>query len=174
METKAQKFYAKIAGFDEAAKTVDVIVLHFGKSNENQWTPMQGCLDAFLARIAKAKKFIPACYQHDDENLIGQWRDIEIVGDTLKARCYLDDIPFVRDVVLPQLKSGTLQGASPTIAAIRDSWNPQTNIWEITEGALCEISLVGIPADLKADILSVQASINAKQKEDFEIELLTF
>jgi HK97 family phage prohead protease len=173
MELQSQKYYAKIAGFDETAKTVDVIVLHFGKENENRWVPMVGCLDDFLTRINKAKKFIPACYQHDDENLIGQWRDIEIVGDTLKARLYLDDIPFVRDVVLPQLKSGTLQGASPTIAPIRDSWNPDNGAWEILEGVLCEISLVGIPADLKADIVSVQASIKAQNKNNFEIELLT-
>lgn len=173
METAAQKYYAKIAAFDEKAKTVDVIVLHFGKPNENGWMPMVGCLDDFLARLAKAKKFIPACYQHDEENLIGQWRDIEIVGDTLKARLYLDDIPFVRDVVIPQLKSGTLQGASPTIAPIRDSYNRDSKMWEIMEGALCEISLVGLPADLKADILNVQASIKAQQKQDFEFELLT-
>lgn len=173
MEFNSQKYYAKIAGFDETAKTVDVIVLHFGKPNENRWMPMAGCLDAFLIRIAKAKKFIPACYQHDDENLIGQWRDLEVIGDTLKARLYLDDIPFVRDVVLPQLKSGTLQGASPTIAPIKDSYNQETGMWEVVEGALCEISLVGIPADLKADIISVQASIQAQKNKDFEIELLT-
>lgn len=174
METTAQKYYAKIANFDEATKTVEVIVLHFGKANENGWMPMTGCLDAFLVRINKAKKFIPACYQHDDDNLIGQWRDIEIIGDALKAKCYLDDIPFVRDVVIPQLKSGTLQGASPTIAAIRDSYNRESGMWEIIEGVLCEISLVGIPADLKADILSIQASIQAKDKNEFEFDLLTF
>jgi len=173
MEKTLQKYYAKIAAFDDTAKTVEVIVLHFGQKNENMWTPNIGCLDDFLARIAKAKKFIPACYQHDDDNLIGQWRDLEIVGDTLKATLYLDDIPFVRDVVIPQLKSGTLQGASPTIAPIKDMWNDSTKVWEIVEGVLCEISLVGIPADLKADILTVKASIAAKQKEDFEFELLT-
>lgn len=173
MEKTLQKYFAKIAEFDETTKTVEVIVLHFGKKNENMWTPMTGCLDDFLTRIAKAKKFIPACYQHDDENLIGQWRELEIVGDTLKAKLFLDDIPFVRDVVIPQLKSGTLQGASPTIAPIKDMWNDLTRTWEIVEGALCEISLVGIPADLKADIITVRASIEAKQKEDFEFELLT-
>ena len=34
MELQSQKYYAKIAGFDETAKTVDVIVLHFGKENQ--------------------------------------------------------------------------------------------------------------------------------------------
>lgn len=65
-----------------------------------------------------------------------------------------------------------MQGASPTIAPIRDSWNPDNGLWEILEGVLCEISLVGIPADLKADIISVQASIKAQNKNNFEIELL--
>ena len=173
METTAQKYYAKIAAFNENEKTVDVIVLHFGKANENSWMPLVGCLDAFLVRIAKAKKFIPVCYQHDEDNLIGQFRDWEIIGDALKGKIYLDDIPFVRDVVIPQLKSGTLQGSSPTIAPVRDSWNNEKGLWEIIEGILCEISLVGLPADLKADILSIQASIQAKNKEDFDFDLLT-
>ena len=173
MELQSQKYYAKIAGFDETAKIVNVIVLHFGKENENHWVPMVGCIDDFLVRIAKAKKFIPACYQHDDEKLIGQFRDWEIVGDVFQGKIYLDDIPFVRDVVIPQLKSGTLQGSSPTIAPINDSYNRDNGNWEIIDGAVCEISLVGLPADLKADILQVQASVSAKQKEDFDFELLT-
>jgi phage head maturation protease len=79
-------------------------------------------------------------------------------------------------VVIPQLKSGTLQGASPTIAPIKDMWNDKNGIWEIVEGALCEVSLVGIPADLRADILTVQASIKAQQKQsdDFDIEILSY
>lgn len=170
---KEQKYYGKISKFNEDERYVDSIILHFGASNENRWVPMVGCLDDFLIRIGKAKKFIPACYQHDENNLIGQWRNLEIVGDVLQGRLYLDDIPFVRDVVIPQLKSGTLQGSSPTVAPIRDSWNQDNGLWEIMEGALCEASLVGLPADLKADILQVQASIKAKQQNDFEFELLT-
>lgn len=41
------------------------------------------------------------------------------------------------------------------------------------EGVLCEISLVGLPADLKADILTIQANIQAQNKTIFEFDLLT-
>jgi HK97 family phage prohead protease len=172
----AQKYFGKVVSVNEGGKFVEAIILHFGVANENRWVAMEGSLDAFLARIAKAKKYIPACYQHDEENLIGQWREFEVSNGTLKAKLFLDDIPFVRDVVIPQLKSGTLQGASPTIAPIKDMWNDKNGIWEIVEGALCEVSLVGIPADLRADILTVQASIKAQQKQsdDFDIEILSY
>lgn len=173
MEIKTQTYFAKIASFNEEGKYVDIIILHFDKANENYWRPVAGCLDAFLTRLSRAKKFIPACYQHDETNLIGQVRDIEIVGDVLKGRMYLDDIPFVREVVIPQLKSGTLQGSSPTLAPVRESYNQDAGgIWDILEGVLCEVSLVGLPADLKADIVSVKASIEAKRNEDFDFELL--
>ena len=174
---KDQKYYGKIVKFDEAEKYVESIILHFDTSNENQWLPLAGSLDNFLERLRRAKKNIPACYQHDDEKLIGQWRDIVIENNMLKGRCYLDDIPFVREVVIPQLKSGTLQGSSPTISPVKEAYNRDKAIWEIIEGVLCEVSLVGLPADLRADIIQMKASIDQttrKELEDnFNIELLT-
>jgi len=170
MEKTLQKYFAKIASFNEEGKYVDAIILHFDQANENGWMPKTGCLDAFLARVQEAAKFIPAYYDHGT-TLIGQWRDLEISEGALKGRLYLDDIPFVRDTVIPQLKSGSLQGASPTVSPENAINN--NGIVEISLGVLVEASLVGIPADLKADILTMKASIEEKQKEDFEFELLT-
>ena len=170
MEKTEQKYYAKIAAFNEEGKYVDAIILHFDQANENGWMPKAGCLDAFLARVQEAAKFIPAYYDHGT-TLIGQWRDLEIVEGTLKGRLYLDNTTFVRETVLDQLKSGSLQGASPTISAENAINN--NGIIEISVGKLAEASLVALPADFGANILTMKASIEAKNKQDFEIELLT-
>lgn len=176
MENKEQKYYGSITGLDSENKYVDAIILHFDKANENGWVPMSGCLDEFFDRAKSAGKDIPACYQHNDDLLIGQWRELKIEGGILSGRLYLDDIPFVRDTVIPQLKSGTIQGASPTIAPLSEFYNKSTDNYEVNAGVLCEISLVGIPADLKADITEMRAKIeaekNKKDKTDFEFELL--
>ena len=174
MENKTQSFFGKIASFDEAQRFVDAIICHFDKPNENYWMPQTGCLDAFLARLGKAKKNIPAYYQHDDRMLIGHWENIVIEGGEMKGRLMLDDIPFVNEVVIPQLKSGSLQGASPTISPVEDFWSKDLNVWVIIEGVIIEASLVGLPADLRADITSVKASLEAQRQKDtdFEISLL--
>lgn len=38
---------------------------------------------------------------------------------------------------------------------------------------MIEASLVALPADFRADILEIRASVEAKNKSDFEFELLT-
>ena len=136
--------------------------------------PKSGCLDAFFAKLAKAKKYVPAFYNHNtDDQAIGLWRQFDFVGNILVGTLGLTTTPFVNDVIIPQLKDGTIQGASPTIYPTRNSWNKDTSIYEIVEGFMLEASLVPLPADFKADILEVRASIEAKNKSDFEFELLT-
>lgn len=174
-DKKQQYFFGAVTKFDEAQKTVKCNILHFDTPNENWWSPMTGCLDDSLAKLAKAKKFTPAFYNHQYDGIaIGLWKEIEIIGNVLVGTLYLSDIPFVRDTVIPQLKEGTLQGASPTISTIRDTFDHENNVWQIEEGFMIEASLVALPADFKADILEVRASIEAaKHKNDFEFELLT-
>jgi len=173
METKEQIYYGKIVNIDEVAKYIECNILHFDTANENRWRALTGSLDAFLVRMEKAKKFVTACYQHEESIVIGLWKELTITGNVLSGKLFYVETQFVKDTVLPLLKAGALQGASPSIAPIRDSYNQDLGLWEILEGALCEISLVGLPADLKADILTIQASIQAKNKSDFEFDLLT-
>lgn len=166
-------FYGAIKGFDEDKKTVESVILHYGVANENYWTAMPKSLDAFIARINKAGKGIAACYQHDERTLIGKWLDFRNEGTALIATLHLSDTPFVRDTVIPQLKDNTLQGSSPSIGA-SEGRDGQGGVFEITVGAVGEISLVGLPADLEANILKVAANIEAKKRdmENFNIELL--
>lgn len=175
MEVKNQLYIGAVTKFDESQKTVTANILHFDIANENDWMPKAGCLDAFFAKINKAKKFVPAFYNHNNFSgeAIGLWKSLEVVGNVLVGTLYLTDTPFVRDVVIPQLKDGTIQGASPTICPIQDSYDRDNNIWEIIEGFMIEASLVALPADFRADILEIRASIEAKNKSDFEFELLT-
>ena len=67
----------------EQDKYIESVILHFDTANENRWAAMSGCLDDFLLRAAKAKKSIPACYQHDESIVIGLWKDLTITGNVL-------------------------------------------------------------------------------------------
>lgn len=175
METKKGHFYGAIQGFDEQAKTVDSIILHYDSPNENYWTAKAGSLDSFLERLNASNKGVSACYQHDDRVLIGKWMNFKHDNGAFSATLYLSDTPFVRDTVIPQLKDKTLQGSSPTICAISGMFDNETGVYQIIEGALAEISLVGLPADLEANILKMTAKIEAEKQAnaDFEISLIT-
>ena len=169
---KKNIFYGAIEGFNEEKKTVEAIILHFDTPNENLWMAKTGSLDAFLERLQKSGKRVAAYYQHNDEVLIGGW-EVWIEGNMLKGILYLSDTPFVRDTVIPQLKDKTLQGASPEIGALQSVLRADLGVEEVIEGVLAETSLVGLPADLEANITKVAAKIEQQKNENFEIELLT-
>lgn len=171
--TKKLKYYAGSISLNEDEKYIEAIVLHYDVPNENRWTPVSGCLDDFFSRLGKTNKGVAACYQHDESQLIGVWRDFEVVdGNALKAKMYYVETPFVKDTVLPQVRAGILQGASPTIAPFKVK--TVKGVDEVYEGLLAEISLVGLPADFESEILKMSASLAAKEteKNNFELNLL--
>ena len=171
---KEQRFYGKVAEYNEEGKFIKASILHWGKINENRWRAMTGSLDAFLARLNEAGKGVAGCYQHDENQLIGVWRNFEITDTELIGKLYFTETPFVVNTVIPQVKAGILQGASPTIAPIRQNNNTVEGCVDVLEGVLCEISLVGLPADLRADILEMRAKVETDiLTTDIELFLLT-
>jgi len=172
---KDLRYYSGDVAFNEEGKYIQANILHYDVANENRWRPLSGCLDAFFERLNATGKGVAACYQHDESKLIGVWRDFETKDGVLSGKLYFVETPFVKDTVIPQVKAGILQGASPTIASLKDRY--KDGVVDIIEGVLCEVSLVGLPADFHADILKVAAKIEAFEKEkennNFEVNLLT-
>lgn len=173
MKQNQLTYYSGDVHINEDLKFIEATILHYDVANENKWRPLSGCLDAFFERLNKSGKGVAACYQHDENQLIGVWKDFETKDNVLSAKMYYVETPFVRDTVLPQLRAGILQGSSPSIVGLRKQH--KNNIIDIIEGVLSEISIVGLPADFEADILRMSAKIQSdiKDKKDFDFELLT-
>lgn len=174
MENNEQRYYGKVLAFNEDKKFIESVIMHFDVANENRWLAKAGSLDKFFERLNKSKKGVAACYQHDESLLIGVWKDFVISGNELIGKLYYVETPFVKDTVLPQLRAGILQGSSPTMGAINEGYDNQAGVWEIHEGYLCEISLVGLPADFRADIIQLKAMIesNKKIEDDFDLFII--
>lgn len=170
---KQLTYYSGDVRLNEELKFIEANILHYDVANENKWRPMAGCLDSFFERLNKSGKGVAACYQHDESKLIGVWKDFKTTDGVLSAKLYFVETPFVKETVLPQVQAGILQGASPTIASYKERY--KDGILDIIEGVLCEVSLVGLPADFQADILKMSAKIEAFEKENnnFEVNLLT-
>jgi phage head maturation protease len=171
MKTKGI-FYGSIVSFDKEKRTAEYKIMHYGIPNENGWTASAGSVDKFLERLKKANKGVSACYQHDEKVLIGKWNNFREENGAFIGTIYLSNTPFVNDTVLPQIEDGTLQGASPTIYPRDGYWD--ADIFTIIEGVIGEISLVGLPADLDADLIKFAANIDSlKNNNNFEVNLLT-
>lgn len=172
---KDLRYYSGDVAFNEEGKYIQANILHYDVANENRWRPLEGCLDAFFERLNKSGKGVAACYQHDESKLIGVWKDFQTNDGVLSAKLYFVETPFVKETVLPQVQAGILQGASPTIASLKERY--KDGVVDIIEGVLCEVSLVGLPADFQADILKVAAKLEAENTDllntNFEIDLLT-
>ncbi len=166
-------YYSGDVRFNQDLKYIEAAILHYDVPNENKWRPVAGCLDAFFERLDKSGKGVAACYQHDEKQLIGVWRDFETKDNVLSGKLYYIETPFVKETVLPQLKAGILQGVSPSIASYKENY--KAGVIDVIEGVLCEISLVGLPADFEADILRMSAKleVQAEKENNFEIDLLT-
>ena len=173
MTSKQLTYYSGDVSFNAESKFIQANILHYGVANENKWRPMSGCLDSFFERLNQSGKGVAACYQHDESKLIGVWKDFETNDGVLSAKLYFVETPFVTETVLPQVRAGILQGASPTIAPYKVNYS-SGDVIDIVEGVLCEVSLVGLPADFQADILRMSAKIEAQNdNNNFEINLLT-
>lgn len=166
-------YYSGDVRFNQDLKYIEAAILHYDVANENKWRPVSGCLDAFFERLDKSGKGVAACYQHDEKQLIGVWRDFETKDNVLSGKLYYIETPFVKETVLPQLEAGILQGVSPSIASYKENY--KAGVIDVIEGVLCEISLVGLPADFEADILRMSAKleVQAEKENNFEIDLLT-
>jgi len=166
-------YYSGDVRFNQDLKYIEAAILHYDVPNENKWRPVSGCLDAFFERLDKSGKGVAACYQHDEKQLIGVWRDFETKDNVLLGKLYYIETPFVKETVLPQLEAGILQGVSPSIASYKENY--KAGVIDVIEGVLCEISLVGLPADFEADILRMSAKleVQAEKENNFEIDLLT-
>lgn len=165
-------FYGAIKSFDREKRTADYIILHYDRANENMWTASAGAFTDFFERLKQSNKGISACYQHDERQLIGKWDNFRDDDGALIGTIYLSNTPFVNDTVIPQIEDGTLQGSSPTAYPRQGSW--KGDVFVISEAVIGEISLVGLPADLDADLIKFAASIDKlKGIGNFEIDLLT-
>jgi HK97 family phage prohead protease len=85
------------------------------------------------------------CYQHQMDTPIGQFTKLEEDDKGLYFEAKLDDIPLVRDTVIPQYKSGTLNQHSIGFCYVKFEWTEDGeygDVCDIYEVELYEGSVV--------------------------------
>ncbi|MDR1155069.1 MAG: HK97 family phage prohead protease [Bacteroidales bacterium] len=88
---------------------------------------------------------IMLCYQHKMDTPIGQFTTLKEDDKGLYFEAKLDDIPLVRDTVIPQYKSGTLNQHSIGFCYVKFEWEEDSecgDVCEVYEVELYEGSVV--------------------------------
>jgi HK97 family phage prohead protease len=96
---------------DEESMTVSGYLAAFGNVDDAGDRLIKGCFAKSLKEHgvgSDSQRKILFCWQHDTKQPIGQFTALREDEKGLYFEAKLDDIPFVRDTVIPQYKSGTL------------------------------------------------------------------
>jgi HK97 family phage prohead protease len=135
---------------DETTMTVSGYLAAFNNVDSAGDRLLKGCFSKSLKEHgtgSTSDRKIIFCWQHDMSKPLGQFTNLYEDEKGLYFEAKLDDIPFVREVVIPQYKSGTLNQHSIGYRYIFDKcqWKEDKelgDVFEVGEVELFEGSVV--------------------------------
>lgn len=113
------------------------------------------------------KERIPVMlWQHDMHNPIGTFvqLDIDDIGLYVRGRMPMDD-DLVRGRVIPQIKIGSVRAMSIGFITKRAEWDESAGIRIVKEVKLLEISLVTLPANVRAQITALKTYMSRREEK---------
>jgi HK97 family phage prohead protease len=122
---------------DEQSMIVSGYLAAFGNIDEAGDRLHQGCFAKSIKEHgpgSESSRKILLCYQHRMDTPIGQFTVLKEDDKGLYFEAKLDDIPLVRDVVIPQYKSGTLNQHSIGYCYVKMDFTEEDG-----KGFICEV-----------------------------------
>ncbi|MDR2127309.1 MAG: HK97 family phage prohead protease [Prevotellaceae bacterium] len=167
---------------DEQSMTVSGYLAAFDNIDETGDRLHKGCFAKSLqehgVNSASARKIL-FCWQHRTDKPIGQFTKLVEDEKGLYFEAKLDDIPLVRDTVIPQYKSGTLNQHSIGFCYVKTKLTEDENevfTCDVYEVELYEGSVVSIGCNENTPFLGFKGlSFTAEQIDEQykEIETIT-
>ena len=141
---------------------------HFNKANGNAEIVTKNSFKKFLDLMNEKGVKPLLTFDHQSQNIIGGWDNLEIREEGLYAVGHINaDVALVRDTILPLMKSGDLNGLSTEgWSSMRENKFSDDGTMEIANFFLYAISLVGFPADYEAKA-NLKNKRKPKKKEGF-------
>lgn len=136
----------------------------FGNVDNGGDIAVKGCFMASLrARPASAVKML---WQHDRDDIIGQWLEMreDDRGLYAKGRLFISDIQQAREAHF-LMKSGVLDGLSIGFQCLKDEWDSVNSVRRLVEVDLREVSLVTFAMNELAAVQSVKAGELPTERE---------
>jgi HK97 family phage prohead protease len=157
---------------DEQSMTVSGYLASFDNIDEAGDRLHKGCFAKSLQEhgvgSASARKIL-FCWQHRTDMPIGQFARLEEDDKGLYFEAKLDDIPLVRDTVIPQYKSGTLNQHSIGYCYVKVEHSEDENVFDVYEVELYEGSVVSIGCNENTPFLGFKG-LSADSITDIETQ----
>jgi HK97 family phage prohead protease len=162
---------------DEQSMTVSGYLASFDTVDEAYDRLHKGCFAKSLQEhgvgSASARKIL-FCWHHRTDMPIGQFTKLEEDDKGLYFEAKLDDIPLVRDTVIPQYKSGTLNQHSIGFCYVKFQHNETDDVFDVYEVELYEGSVVSIGCNENTPFLGFKGLTATRIEEQYkEIEKIT-
>jgi len=138
----------KIENVNEQSMVVSGYLASFNTVDDVNDRLLKGCFAKSISEHgpgSKSNRKIAFCWQHKMDTPIGQFTVLKEDETGLYFEAKLDDIPFVRETVIPQYKSGTLNQHSIGYWYVKADWvidNTYGDVFDVSELALIEGSTV--------------------------------
>jgi HK97 family phage prohead protease len=159
---------------NEDSRKVSGYLASFNNIDDVSDVLLKGCFAKSLQEHgvgSSSKRKIAFCYQHKTDTPIGRFTKLVEDEKGLYFEAELDDIPLVRDTIIPQYKSGTLNQHSIGFRYINADWKEKNNTeyYEVKEVELFEGSVVTMGCNEETPFLGfknlTQSDISTIQKD---------
>lgn len=125
-------------------------------------------LPGAFAKTLKKKRTIPMLWQHDSDEVVGVWSELEERDRGLYVKGSIVDTSMGLDAY-KLLKAGAITGMSIGYSTKQYEIDTEKNVRKLMELDLYEVSLVTFPANEKAQITRVK-SLNGAYMTEREFE----
>ena len=121
---------------------------------------LPGAFKATLAKWANKNKLPPVLWNHSTNEPIGVYTKIieDEKGLYVEGRLLVNDVPRAKSTHA-LLKAGAIDGLSIGYKTVKSSYNEDTDIRELIELDLSEVSIVTAPANEESLITSVKSKL---------------
>lgn len=121
---------------------------------------LPGAFKNTLAKWTEKGKFPPVLWNHSSNEPIGVYTKLveDEKGLYVEGRLLVDDVPKAKSTHA-LLKAGAIDGLSIGYRTVKSSYNENTDIRELIELDLGEVSIVTTPANEKTTVISVKSKL---------------
>ena len=121
---------------------------------------LPGAFKNTLANWAAKNKFPPVLWNHSTNEPIGVYTKLveDEKGLYVEGRLLVNDVPKAKSTHA-LLKAGAIDGLSIGYRTIKSSYNESTDIRELMELDLVEVSIVTMPANTETTVTSVKSKL---------------
>lgn len=151
---------------DEDGLHFSATLKNFTRPNSNGELAEPTAYDEFVSSYYGENGYqLPLCLQHDEHNIIGCVTELSRDEETMTCRAVVLKSAPNYAYIVELVKRGILGGVSDGSLVVGD-FDEKTEIFHVRKGAICEVSLVTVPAEIEAGVKTSNTVVSGFGSEE--------